>query len=51
MGFVNEYASQEDIKQYGLEKLWEKYENGFKVFPSTRTSLTIDRERNIFNVC
>ena len=48
MPFVNEYASQEDIKKYGLEELWERYENGFKVFPSTRTSLTIDRERDVF---
>jgi len=51
MGFVNEYATQEDIEKYGLEELWEKYkETVGRVFPNTRTGLTIDRERFFFDV-
>jgi len=49
MAFVNEYATQEDIEKYGLENLWEKYKETFgRVFPNTRTGLTIVREREIF---
>ena len=50
MAFVNEYASDEDIEKYKLNKIWDRYfihEKG-KYFRGSKPSFTIDREKEIF---
>ena len=50
MSFVNEYASDEDVDRYELNKIWDKYyiyDKG-NYFRGERPDFTIDRERNIF---
>jgi hypothetical protein len=50
MGFVNEFASEEDIEKYDLEGLMDKYRPIYKdrQFELSQPKFTIDRERNIF---
>jgi len=49
MGFINEYVSEEDIKEYKLDELWFKYNPGKKEVPSYfQHHWTVDRENNVF---
>lgn len=50
MAFVNEFVSEGDIKKYGLDALWHRW-NPFhhgKLPPGYRHAWTFDRERNAF---
>lgn len=42
MGFVNEYASEEDIAKYHLDEIYKQYNS------NPEMKWTIDRERDIF---
>ena len=50
MAFVNEYASDEDIKKYKLNEIWDRYHIHAKgkYYRGKRPYFTIDRERDIF---
>ncbi len=50
MGFVNEYASDEDIEKYELHEIWDKYHPRRRgdYYGGERPSFTIDRENKIF---
>ena len=50
MGFVNEYVSDEDIKKYDLNGIWDKYHPLWKgdYYLGERPSWTIDRDQNVF---
>lgn len=51
MAFVNEYISDEDIKKYGIEELWLRYNpvyKGQKRPSGFRFQWTVDREQNIY---
>lgn len=47
MGFVNEYASDEDIEKYKIHEILDKYKP-FRKKSSRRPGFTIDRKRNVF---
>ena len=50
MTFINEYVSDEDVKKYKLQEMWDEYHPYSKgrVKPYFRHTWTIDREKNIF---
>lgn len=50
MPFVNEFASDEDIKKYDLYGIWDKYHplRKGKYYLGQRPWFTIDRDKNIF---
>ena len=50
MGFVNEYASDDDVEKYGLKEIWDKYHPNRKgeYFAGYKPTFTIDRERDVF---
>ena len=50
MTFINEFASDEDIQEYDLNGIWDKYHPASKgdYYLGQRPAWTIDRERNIF---
>lgn len=50
MGFINEYASDNDIEKYDLKSVWDKYHPTSKgqYYLGHKPMLTIDREKNIF---
>jgi len=50
MGFVNEYASDEDIEKYNLHGIWDQYHPFRKgeYYGGNKPNFTIDREKNIF---
>lgn len=52
MAFVNEYISQEDIKKYGLDEVWEKYtkDRTIKMLGDAARQWTINKNENIFMV-
>ena len=53
MTFVNEYASEEDIKKYNLEELKLRYHVHLRRtgWPYKKHMWTIDREKQIFLIC
>ena len=55
MAFVNEYASEEDIKKYNLVEIWlgqhPEYKREGKPPSRYRFNWTIDREREIWLMC
>lgn len=50
MTFINEFVSDEDIKKYKLQDIWDRYHPFSKedVNSSFRYAWTIDREKNVF---
>src|SRR5262249_10207317 len=50
MAFLNEYASDEDIRKYGLNGIWDRYHPAQKggYYVGQRPGWTIDREKNVF---
>ncbi|MGD8913895.1 MAG: hypothetical protein PVI97_05450 [Candidatus Thiodiazotropha sp.] len=50
MAFINEYATDEDIKKYDLNGIWDQYHPARKgkYYLGQRPSFTIDRQRNFF---
>lgn len=50
MAFVNEFASEEDIKKYDLYGIWDKYHplRKGKYYLGQRPWFTVDREKNIY---
>ena len=50
MNFVNEYASDEDAKNYKLNDIWDRYNPIYKgeYFFGNQPRWTVDREKNIF---
>lgn len=50
MAFVNEFVSEEDVKKYDLDKIWDIYHPFSKGEPPLgfRYTWTIDKEKNIF---
>lgn len=51
MAFINEYVSDEDVKKYELEKMWDDfhpfYKHSYKE-PGFRFAWTVDRTRNAY---
>ena len=49
MAFVNEYATDEDIEKYDLNRIWDQYHPARKgkYYLGQRPWFTIDREKNI----
>jgi hypothetical protein len=50
MPFVNEFASDEDIRKYNLNEIWDMYHPLWKgdYYTGRQPDFTIDRQRNIF---
>lgn len=50
VGFVNDYATDEEIERYGLKEIWDRYNPGAKGFYwlGARASFTVDRKAGVF---
>jgi hypothetical protein len=48
MGFVNEFASEDDIKKYQLKELWDKYHPFRGPSEGFRYDWTVDRENAVY---
>ena len=48
MTFINEYVSDEDVKKYKLQEMWDRYHPFNKDVTGFRYTWTIDQEKEVF---